>query len=97
MSDESDKREAERGRLASEVLANPVYTEAYGLIEQGIINRWRDSKDKDEREQLHKLLGLLAQVRRVMEATMRSGEVAKKELERKASLRERIGARFARS
>jgi hypothetical protein len=83
-----------RGRLAEAVLTNSVYTEAYSLIEQGILTKWRESTDKDEREELHKLLKLLDKVKALTESAMRSGQVAAKELERKRSLSERVGMRL---
>ena len=87
------EREADRGRLADDVLRNPVYAESYDLIEQEITRKWRDSKDRDEREQLHQLLRMLAKARTVLESTMRSGKVASSELKRKRTLAERAGIR----
>lgn len=78
----SDQKDAERGRLAREVLENEIYQEAYGLIEQGIIKRWRDARDETERERLHMLLLNLDKVKQVMEGVLTSGEVALKKLER---------------
>lgn len=85
--------EADRGRLAQDVLDNEVYAESYGLIEQEIARKWRDSRDAKEREQLHQLQRMLDKARNVLEQTMRSGKVASAELERKRSLSERIGLR----
>lgn len=83
--------DAKRGRLAEAVLTNDVYVEAYRLIEQGLIAKWREADDKEDREQLHKLLKLLGKVQNLMESTMRNGQIAAKELERKRSLTERVG------
>lgn len=83
--------DTERGRLALDVLNNTVYAEAYAQIEEEITRKWRDSRDKDEREQLHQLLLMLTKVQRALETTMRSGKVASAELSRRASLPERIG------
>lgn len=87
-------RVAERGRLAEQVLENPVYVEAYESIEKELIRLWRESRDRDAREQSHQLLTMLDKVRTVMQATMRSGQVAAKELERKQSLAQRLGSRL---
>lgn len=89
-----DVRAAERGRLAEQVLENPVYVEAYESVEKELIRQWRDSRDRDAREQKHQMLTMLDTVRTVMQATMRSGQVAVKELERKQSLAQRLGSRF---
>lgn len=90
-------KDVDRGRHAEAVLNNPVYAESYALIEQEITNKWRDSRDKDEREQLHQLLRMLGKARTLLEATMRSGQVARKELERKQSLAERTIGRLQRA
>ena len=87
----SYENDVKRGQLAEAVLTNEVYTEAYGLIEQGILAKWRESDDREEREQLHKLLKLLGKVQGMMESAMRSGQVGSRELERKRSLSERVG------
>lgn len=89
----SHEKDAERGRQAQAVLDNPIYAESYGLIEQELMNKWRDSRDRDEREELHRLLKALVKARSVLESTMRSGKVAAAELERKRTWADRIGLR----
>jgi hypothetical protein len=91
----TDHLEAERGRQAQAVLDNPVYASSYGLIEAEITRKWRESRDKDEREQLHLLLRMLDKARNVLESTMRTGKLAEAELERKQTLMQRIGLRRA--
>ena len=75
--------EAERGRMAQAVLDNPVYAEAYGLLEKGITDRWRDSRDAADREELHRQLMALLLLKSQIESVMRSGKVASAELGRK--------------
>jgi hypothetical protein len=84
----------ERARLAGEVLDNPVYVEAYTLLETEITNAWRRSKDKDEREELHRLLRMLEKSRTVLESAMAVGKVEAHEIRRKATLAERAGRMF---
>jgi hypothetical protein len=84
------EKDVDRARLAGEVLNNPVYAESYAQIEQEFTKLWRDSRDKDEREDIHRALLMLGKARTILEATMRSGQVAAKELERKRSLAERL-------
>lgn len=86
----SDQHEAERGRLAQAVLDNPVYAESYGLIEAEITRKWRESRDKDEREQLHMLLRMLDKARNVLESTMRTGQLAEEAIKRKQSQAEKM-------
>lgn len=87
------EQEVERGRHAEEVLNNPVYVEAYALIEQGITEQWRQSRDASEREQLHQLLRMVDKARTVVETTMREGRIAADKLKQRRSLAERIGLR----
>lgn len=82
----SDEHEAERGRLAQEVLDNPAYIEAHAKIEQEVIRKWQESRNLDEREQLHRLLLTLHKLKSTLEATMRSGMVASRKLAEKQSL-----------
>lgn len=89
----SDYSEAQRGQLAQAVLDNPAYSESYALIESEITRKWRDSRDKDEREQLHLLLRMLDKARNVLESTMRTGKLAEAEIARKKTLAERVGLR----
>lgn len=86
--------DVERGRRAEEVLNNDVYADSYALIEQELTRLWRESRDKDEREQLHQLLRMLDKARNVLESTMRSGKVAADQLRQRQSLLQRAGARF---
>lgn len=88
------EQDEERGRLADEVLKNRVYAESFSLIEQEMARLWRESRDKDEREQLHQLLRMLDKSRLILESTMRSGRVASDELRKRRSLAERIGTRL---
>lgn len=92
----SDAIEALRGQLAEQVLKNGVYVEAYGLIETELTRLWRESRDRDEREQVHQLLRMLTKVQTVLESTMRTGQVATAELQRKQTALQRIGSRFQR-
>ncbi len=92
----SDAQEAQRGQLAEQVLNNPVYQGAFGLIESELQKLWRVSRDRDEREQLHQLLKMLDKVQTVLESTMRLGQVATAELQREQTLAQRIGSRFQR-
>jgi hypothetical protein len=87
----------ERGRLADDVLNNQVYAESYDQIEKEIHAKWQNSRDKDDREHLHRLLMALLLVRSTLEATMRSGKLAADKLDRERKLSERIGFRSRNS
>jgi hypothetical protein len=83
--------DVQRGELARQVLENSVYAEAYALLESEITRAWRESKDRDEREELHRALRSLAKTRTVLESTMKSGQVATKKLLDDRSRVQRIG------
>lgn len=85
----SDVIEAQRGQAAEAVLNSAIYQESYAKVEEEITRKWRDSRDRDEREQLHQMLLMMGKVRAVLEGTMRSGKVAAAELARKQTLVER--------
>lgn len=87
MSNETDVR---RGQRAQEVLDNPVYAEAWTLIEQEIITQWRQARNADDREQLHQFLLMHGKAKAALETVMRSGEVAQAELQRQASRAEQM-------
>lgn len=89
----TDAVEAERGKQTQAVLDNPVYADGYAAIEQELMNKWRDSRDAHEREQLHRLLMALQLIRSRLEATMRTGKVALDKITQRQSLAERIGLR----
>lgn len=89
----SYERDAQRGRLADEVLQNEVYAEAYSLIEQEVIQKWREARSPQDREQLHQMLQMLGKVRGALETVMRSGKVAEAEIQRR-SLRDRLSRTF---
>lgn len=79
----SDEQDVERGRRAQEVLENTVYIEAHDAIEGEIVRLWRESKNAQDREQLHALLGLHGKLKTALESVMRSGEIGRAELLRK--------------
>lgn len=87
----SHETEAKRGLRAEEVLTNEVYVEAYRLLEQEVISKWRASRNQDEREQLHQLLLMLGKVQNALETVMRTGQLAQAELDRKRTRAEQIG------
>lgn len=87
----TDEADVNRGRLAEDVLANEAYTDSHNQIEQEIYRKWQESRNPDDREQLHRLLMALRLVKSALESTMRSGKLAAAELERKRTAAEKIG------
>lgn len=87
----SRQEELDRARLAREVLENPIYTEAFELVEKGIIQAWREARDKEDREHLHRMLLCLNKTRGVMQGVMASGKVTEETIRREQSKLQRIG------
>lgn len=90
----SDEQHVEQGRLAQQVLDNPVYQDAYKQVEKGIIDAWREARSPQDREQLHQLLMMLSKAKNVLESTMRAGKLAQHEIQQKQSLMQRVGHRL---
>lgn len=82
--------DAERGRLAQDVLANPVFADATSQLEKEITLKWRDSRDAADREELHRQLMSLLLIQSQIESVMRSGRVALGKLGREQSRAERM-------
>lgn len=80
----NDLKDAERGRLAAEVLNNPVYAEARDQIHAEIIKKWREASDPETREHLHRLQKCMSKLDEVLTSTMNNGKVAQKALEHDA-------------
>lgn len=76
-----DQQDAERGRLAAEVLNNPVYAEARDLIHAEIVKKWAESSDPEQREHLHRMQKCLSKLDEVLTKTMNDGKVAAATLE----------------
>lgn len=92
----SHEAEVQRGKLAQEVLDNPVYVESHAAIEQELIRQWREARDQQDREQLHQLLLMHERAKAAMEAVMRTGKLAEAELQRKLTRAEQIGQVYQR-
>lgn len=73
--------DVERGRLAADVLRNSVYVEAHEAIEKECIELWRSAKTPEEREHQWRMLQSLSKLRAVLQQTMDSGTLARKQLE----------------
>jgi hypothetical protein len=91
------ENDVQRADLARQVIENTVYAEAHTLIELEITRKWRESKDKDEREDLHRALRALVMVKTVLESTMKSGKVAANKLTQDRSRVQRIGDYLSRA
>lgn len=87
----SAEQEVQRGKDALAVLQNPAYIEAYSTLDAALVKAWRDSRDPQDREDLHRMLGLLSRLQGVMEGAVRNGQITEKEILRKRNFAERMG------
>lgn len=83
--------EAERGIKARVVLENAIYQEAFQMVEQGIINAWKNAPVRDAEGQMHlKLMQkLLTELRAYIEEAAETGKMAAITLEQERSLAQR--------
>lgn len=87
----SADEEIRRAKAAQSVLENDAYRDAYATVDAALVKAWRDSRDPSDREDLHKMLGLLTRVQAAMESAMRNGQITEKEILRKRNFAERMG------
>lgn len=72
------EEQASRGQQAKNLLAHPLLTEAFSVIEQDIQDKWQNSpaRDSEGREQLWTQLKLLHRVRSELQQVVETGKVA---------------------
>ena len=87
----SNEEDVQHGKDALAVLQNPAYIEAYSTLDAALVKAWRDSRDPQDREDLHRMLGLLSRLQGVMEGAVRNGQITEKEILRKRNFAERMG------
>ena len=92
----TDFQEAQRGQFAQAVLDNPAWAYSYTQLEGEVITLWRNSRNADEREELHRQLMALQLMRSNLEALVRTGQIASANLGREQSRAERMTAGWQR-
>lgn len=91
----TDEQKAQDGRSAAAVLENPAYSNAYKVIEDGLVARWKEAATPEEREDCHRMLRVLAKFHAVLDATVRSGQLAEDVMKRKRTFADKILRRVA--
>jgi hypothetical protein len=86
----TDDEKAQRGQDAKAVMQNPAYLDAYHIIEQGLVSKWKDATTPDEREDCHRMLRVLAKFHSVLDSTMRSGRLAEDVLRKRQSFADKL-------
>lgn len=90
------ERDIERARQAQDVLGNPVYLDTFAALERAITDRWRDSRDAADREELHRQLMALHLIRGHLESVLRNGQIAADKLGREQTRADRMLRAVAR-
>lgn len=88
----SATQELERGRLAREVMENPVFQDAAAQVEEGITREWQNETDPKRREWLWTLLQAHLRLQAVLKDTMTTGALRVKSIQRRQALAERISS-----
>lgn len=86
----TDDQKAQDGRSAAAVLENPAYANAYKVIEEGLVAKWKAAGTPKEREECHRMLRVLAKVHAVLDSTMRSGKLAEDVIKRKRTFADKL-------
>tara|TARA_R100001594_G_scaffold112131_2_gene146991 strand:- start:1809 stop:2078 length:270 start_codon:yes stop_codon:yes gene_type:complete len=84
MADEGRLRdEMNRGSKAAEVLRNPVFDEAFSILQKRYIQAWVDTPadQVEERERLYQSVHVLQDIYDQLEAVMTTGAMASEELD----------------
>ena len=84
MADEGRIRdEMNRGSKAAEVLRNPVFDEAFSILQKRYIQAWVDTPADqiEERERLYQSVHVLQDIYDQLEAVMTTGAMASEELD----------------
>lgn len=81
------EEEVTRGREAELLLQNPLFAEAFDVLEREIEEKWKESpsRDVDGREKLYLMLKMTQRVRAHLKSLVASGKLAQR------TLRERFG------
>jgi hypothetical protein len=83
--------ELERYEQARSLLENPLFQGAFETVERELMQRWKTdaSLSPDGREKVFLMVTLLGQVQLVIREHMETGQMARVQLERDRTLRER--------
>lgn len=85
-------RESERGHKARQLMDNPIYKEAVGVVRQAIFDKWAESPvaDRDGQHELRLMLKALDLIVNHIKDVADTGKLAEKQIEHEKSLKERI-------
>jgi len=90
-------QDIEHGRLAREVLDNPVYQDAWQQIRTEIVEKWQEERDEKQREWLWSMAQACRRLETVFREAMNTGKLAEADLRRRESLAEKAGSTLRRA
>lgn len=93
----SASEELERGRLAAEVLANPVFRDALDRINQEIVTKWQAEREQSSREWLWALNQAAKRLEAVLIETMQTGQMRQQQIEMQQTRLEKAGKTLRRA
>lgn len=93
----TEQEELERGRLAREVLENPVFQDAWKQQRTEIVAKWEAEKDERARDWLWTLLQASKRLEASLRETMNSGQLRAKQIELTQTRFERAGRTLRRA
>lgn len=86
-----------RGLEAQQVLSTPIYVEAWEIIKSRIVEQLENADlPADRRQRLNDLLVAHRKARQYMEQVVVTGKMASDEIDRQASLAQRLGEKMRR-
>lgn len=105
MDDEGLRRdEINRAQAAADLLAHPLLAEAFAGVERGYIEAWASSTTPDgrsltlgpaERERLWNAVQVIRSVRAALEAHIRTGDMARRQIEDAAGVERGLWGRLS--
>lgn len=84
MSERNPYIDARKGQEAKDLLENPIFVEAFDVLEREYLKAWRQSKpaDEEERERLWLAVGILDEIKRHLRVVVENGAMAKRDIDK---------------
>jgi hypothetical protein len=88
LSEESERESIERGNEAKTILGSQVWADAWDAIDGALLDKWRASRQTEERDELWRYCQITLKLRIYFEDVIENGKLAREQL---SVLRERDG------
>ena len=93
----SASEEIERGRLAADVLENPVFRQAFEQMRSEVVAKWRGEKDGAARDWLWTLDQATKRLESILIETMQTGQMRQQQIDLQQSRLQKAGATIKRA